>query len=230
MATEPNQLSQQQWQQEEQQQSHALDRPLKDGERLLAPTRRPDGTMRKPIRIRAGYTPQDEVAIYQSKGALYRRGLPQMPPGYDLVDDVPQRAKTKSAKKNQKRKEKKHQTETASSVGNGEAAECPTLDQVNDSVSQAGGREDIEAVAQQIGALSVSNNTLDRTDEKENNLEKVNMEKRIRTLKKKIRAIESLQVSTASKGAMNSEQSEKLSRLEIWRKELGDLEAQKGLR
>lgn len=47
-----------------------LGKVLKEGERILAPTRRPDGTLRKPIRIRAGYVPQDEVAIYQSKGAL----------------------------------------------------------------------------------------------------------------------------------------------------------------
>jgi hypothetical protein len=40
------------------------------GERILAPTRRPDGTYRKQVRIRAGYTPQDEVAIYQPKPAL----------------------------------------------------------------------------------------------------------------------------------------------------------------
>lgn len=49
-----------------------LSRNLKAGERIVAPTRRPDGTLRKPIRIRAGYVPQDEVAIYQSKGALVR--------------------------------------------------------------------------------------------------------------------------------------------------------------
>lgn len=47
-----------------------LSKTLKEGERILAPTRRPDGTLRKPIRIRAGYVPQDEVAIYKSKGAL----------------------------------------------------------------------------------------------------------------------------------------------------------------
>lgn len=49
-----------------------LKKTLKEGERILAPTRRPDGTLRKAIRIRAGYTPQEEVAIYQSKGALVR--------------------------------------------------------------------------------------------------------------------------------------------------------------
>lgn len=47
-----------------------LSKTLKEGERILAPTRRPDGTLRKPIRIRAGYVPQEEVAKYQSKGTL----------------------------------------------------------------------------------------------------------------------------------------------------------------
>jgi partner of Y14 and mago protein len=42
----------------------------KEGERFLAASRRPDGTLRKPVRIRAGYTPQDEVAVYQSKAVV----------------------------------------------------------------------------------------------------------------------------------------------------------------
>ena len=55
---------------QQQQRVAELSKTLKEGERILAPTRRPDGTFRKPIRIRAGYTPQEEVAIYQPKAAL----------------------------------------------------------------------------------------------------------------------------------------------------------------
>ncbi|KAI5071666.1 hypothetical protein GOP47_0013917 [Adiantum capillus-veneris] len=207
---------------EEQQQVPSLDRPLKDGERLLAPSRRPDGTLRKPIRIRAGYTPQDEVAIYQSKGTLFRKGLPHVPPGYDPIEDGPSKPKTKSAKKNQKRKEKKHQTDTASFVKYGEAAERSISDDTLDSGSHDSNREDVEAVADQMSSLSVSAQSAERS-ERASDLEKVNVEKRIRALKKKIRAIESLKEST---GALNSEQAEKLSRLELWQKELSDLEAQ----
>ena len=55
---------------EQKKQMAELSKNLKEGERIVEPSRRPDGTLRKPIRIRAGYVPQDEVVIYQSKGSL----------------------------------------------------------------------------------------------------------------------------------------------------------------
>lgn len=55
---------------EQRKQMAELSKNLKEGERILEPTRRPDGTLRKPIRIRAGHVPEDEVVIYQSKGSL----------------------------------------------------------------------------------------------------------------------------------------------------------------
>ncbi|KAF7128121.1 hypothetical protein RHSIM_Rhsim11G0131600 [Rhododendron simsii] len=94
-----------------------LSKTLKDGERILAPTRRPDGSLRKPIRIRAGYVPQDEVAKYQSKGALWKKemqSLQEVPPGYDLDSEA--KPKTKAAKRNERKKEKRQQVQNNSGI------------------------------------------------------------------------------------------------------------------
>jgi hypothetical protein len=44
-----------------------------NGEKFLPGSRRPDGTIRKERRIRAGYVPQDEQPVYQSVGVMVSR-------------------------------------------------------------------------------------------------------------------------------------------------------------
>ncbi|BFI25697.1 partner of Y14 and mago [Marchantia polymorpha subsp. ruderalis] len=197
----------------------------KEGERILAATRRPDGTLRKPVRIRAGYTPQDEVAIYQSKAALMKQGKPVVPPGYD-PDDA-SKPKTKAAKKNEKRKEKKQQATTSSgnndpSLNNGGDG-CVREDKLMTGQSQSK-TEDMAHVVQQLNALNLSTPAADAP--LEDTAGKIDLDKRIRALRKKIRTTESLQASSSGKTTLTPEQMEKLSKLDTWRKELLDMEAQ----
>ncbi|KAJ8647298.1 hypothetical protein MRB53_000321 [Persea americana] len=212
-------------------------RTLKEGERVLVPTRRPDGTLRKPIRIRAGYVPQDEVAIYQSKGALLRKcnGV-EVPPGYDPVLDA--KAKTsRSAMRNERKKEKKQQAalvSLASDEGKNLDSKAAGERRAEDLVSTeyVGQRSEVvESVAHQMNKLSVC--TTPRlsvppsvsTESSNPGGPGLDLDKKIRALKKKIRLTEALE--HVEQDVLKPEQLDKLAKLEGWRKELKLLENRK---
>ncbi|XP_047153526.1 partner of Y14 and mago-like [Vigna umbellata] len=181
-----------------------LAKTLKEGERLLGPTKRPDGTLRKPIRIRAGYTPQDEVPIYQPKPALLKKEMGSAgPPGYD--PDADARPKTKSVKRNERKKEKRLQ-----------AAVEKDKNEEGGASEDGGKKESVEALSSLVNDLSVEDSTQQVQD----------VDKRIRALKKKIRLTEALEQRSADQD-LKPEQLEKLAKLEDWRRELKQLEDQK---
>jgi partner of Y14 and mago protein len=195
-----------------------LSKTLKEGERILAPSRRPDGTLRKPIRIRAGYVPQDEVAIYQSKGVLLRREMSSVPPGYDPVLDA--KPKTKSAKRNERKKEKRIQ-QAANDKGKDWKSEVSSNEDLNEAT------ESIESILPHMNTLNILTNSSTSLNSTESmNPEDLvpDIDKRIRAIKKKIRLTEAQQ---QQKTDMNPEQLEKLAKLEDWRKELKLLEDKK---
>ncbi|XP_073042491.1 partner of Y14 and mago [Primulina eburnea] len=197
------------------------------GERILAPTRRPDGTLRKPVRIRAGYVPQDEVAIYQSKGSLWRKEIEatqDVPPGYDPVA-AEVKPKSKSAKRNERKKEKRQQA----------ALDKADVSEKNDVLSADGFNhlsENEELFASKMNGLNLSGNTslvttpLNPNESSTPEDQIQHFDKKIRALKKKIRLTEAQQQKTTEKD-MKPEQLEKIAKLEDWLNELMLLEGKK---
>lgn len=219
--------------QQEQRSTSQLGRIPKEGERILAPTRRPDGTLRKAVRIRPGYTPQDEVAIYKSKGALLKKSAQEeLPPGYDPVLDA--KPKTKSTKRSERRKEKKQQASRASAEDKGKCPESRNTEETKDLRGSSSDQlvqasEPIVSIASQLSELSVSGtNSTDVTDKSESSKSttpSLDLDKKIRALKKKIRLAEAQPKGIEQN--LKPEQPDKLTKIEVWREELKLLEDKK---
>ncbi|KAG2320045.1 hypothetical protein Bca52824_013258 [Brassica carinata] len=206
-----------------------LSKNLKEGERILEPTRRPDGTLRKPIRIRAGHVPEDEVVIYQSKGSLMKKEMASLgPPGYE-PDPTP-KPKTKAAKRNERKKEKRLQAaaEKGNSSEDGSASNVDKEEAVP-MVTPSSGPQSVNVLVSGLDALNVSSNNdvpsraSELGEARDPGTAGEDTEKRIRALKKKIRLTEAQQQKTAPQD-LKPEQLEKFSKLEEWRQELKALE------
>ncbi|KAL6907577.1 hypothetical protein ACP4OV_002616 [Aristida adscensionis] len=197
----------------------------KEGERIIAPTRRPDGTLRKAIRIRAGYVPQEEVAIYQSKGALMRKSGPDVPPGYDPALALDAKPKTKAAKRNERRKEKRQQA--SSSNDKGKNLDVEEVD-AGETDKQ---RSTIDSVTKQISGIAISESagiatpSTNATENSQPESSAPDIDKKIRALKKKIRLAEAQLQGDPEK--LKSETLEKTKKIEGWREELKLLETKR---
>nr|CAG4642224.1 EOG090X0KVN [Eurycercus lamellatus] len=201
--------------------------PVRDdttGDLFLPASRRPDGTWRKPRRVKEGYVPQDEVPVYESKGKQWAKAQPAYPVGMNpaLIAAPAQKTSKKSDK--------------PLIPGLAPSAAQQTAKKKKKKAAKA--EADVKEATKQLAGFTIQEPTFGtpaatvpvvppaKTSENKTESSNTDPAKRLKNVKKKLRDIESLEAKIKS-GELkkpDKDQLEKIKRKPEVLKEINDLE------
>ena len=177
-------------------------RKLGNGESVIPSSTRADGSVRKEIRVKAGYKPPEDVEVYKNRTAeaWKNRGNGGVP-GADVVEQQP--AQSAAANKNAKRREARKKAAATSGEGHGD----------EDGV-------DVDELRSERTGETNGDPAVSRSTEADAEAEKA---KEVRKLAKKLRQARELQDKQATGTTLPPEQLEKVDKIDELTRQLESL-------
>ncbi|XP_020710307.2 partner of Y14 and mago isoform X2 [Athalia rosae] len=180
------------------------------GGTFIPASQRPDGTWRKPRRVKDGYVPQEEVPLYESKGKQFTKNQPSYPVGMSAEYVAAHKAK------------KEAQAAKLSPV--------PLLvlqNNANKKKKKKNNSKPVEAITEELLKSTISENGKQDKNSGSTANQSTDPAKRLKNLRKKLREIETLEQKLKGGELKNPEKEilDKISRKSEVEEEIEELEA-----
>jgi partner of Y14 and mago len=167
---------------------------------VIPSSRRPDGTWRKEIRVRAGYTPQDEVGAFETTASRMKSGAKSIPGYHQGTEGKSQAKKSDGPRLPPKPKKSTNISDPLKPRSN---ATCP---------------ETIAAQFQNIDLQETNEQSVSRAED--------DQAKRLRKIKKKLREISELELKIQTGALEGSDEIwKKISQKVLLESEVAAIEA-----